>query len=180
MSVDEKPPRQKREPRKPRPVTASYLQKSAMHYLAARAASTQMLRDTLTRRAKRRLCVNRLEAETLEAIERTIAGLAGQGLVDDRRFASVRTRSLAGRGLPARNITQRLRLKGIDATTAATAIAHEVPDEVAQARRYVERRRLGPWRRGAQTDDTRHKDLAALGRAGFSYAVAKAALSADE
>jgi regulatory protein len=161
-------------------VTAAYLQNAALHYLAARAASTAMLRETLTRRAKRRLGVRTLDAETLAAIEQTICLLAGQGLVDDRAFAVVRSRTLAGRGLPARRITQRLRLKGVDPALATGVIAETVPDEAAQARRYAERRRLGPWRRGGQTEATRRKDLAALARAGFSYAVAKAALADAE
>jgi regulatory protein len=163
---------------KPKPVTAQYLQASAMHYLAGRMASTAMLRSTLERRAMKRLSVRRLEADVVKLIDQTVAKLVDLGLIDDAVFTESRVRNLAGRGLPKRAIAQRLRQKGIDAAAVAPALDGKV-DDAAQAIRYAERRRLGPWRRTVQTPVTRKKDLAALARAGFSYAVALAALDSD-
>lgn len=159
----------------PRPVTASYLRNAAMHYISAHSASIAMVRQTLERRACRRLCVTTLDEATRNLIEVAIAEIVNLGLVDDARFAEGRARVLARRGLPQRRIMQGLRSKGLDRETIAQTTGHVV-DELAQARRYVERKRLGPYRRGGVTPDSRRKDLAALGRAGFSRATAVKAL----
>jgi regulatory protein len=162
-------------PPKPRPVTASTLQNAAMHYLAGRVASTAMVRAMLERRAQRRLGIRRLPPDVDALIEGTLARLGQLGLIDDRTFAEVRARSLADRGLPRRSIAQRIQLKGVDRETVECTLGDGI-DDLAQARRFAERRRLGPWRSGLETPDLRRKDLAALARAGFAYAVAKAAL----
>lgn len=161
---------------KPRPVTASYLRNAAMHYLSGRTASVSMLRQTLTRRAKRRLAVNALESGTQELIERAIAELAGLGMINDKRFAENRAASLQRKGLSKKRIGLGLKLKGIDAATAASVLSGDV-DDLTQARVFAERKKLGPWRRGGADPDRRTKDLQALMRAGFSYSIAVKALA---
>ncbi|MEQ1650847.1 MAG: RecX family transcriptional regulator, partial [Hyphomicrobiaceae bacterium] len=158
-----------------RPVTATYLRNSAMHYLSARSASTTMLRQTLERRAKTRLCVRQLSEETRALIDKAIGELVTLGMVNDATFAQARARSLQGKGFSKRRITEGLRLKGIGGAQAALAIDPEL-DELTQARRFAERKRLGAWRRGGPTPETRDKDLRALARAGFAYAIASKAL----
>ncbi len=167
-------PRQKREPR---PVTASYLRNAALHYLKQRSASRAMVRQTLTRRAKARLQVRVLEAETVDHIERALDALVADKLIDDATFARGRKATLEHKGLPARRIAQGLKLKGVDAETIEATLADGV-DDLAQARRYAERRRLGSWSRKSDTPDQRRKDLAAMSRAGFSYGAATQALAA--
>ncbi len=162
-------------PPKPKPVKASYLKASALHYLSSRAASRSMLRDLLLRRSKRRLQVNALEAETSALIEAVLDDLVALGLLDDQRFAEGRRATLERKGFSKRRIEMGLKQKGLDAETIRGALRDEV-DEAAQARRFAERRRLGPWRAIAATDDRHKKDLAALMRAGFSYRIAEQAL----
>jgi regulatory protein len=164
---------------KPRPVTAMYLRNSAMHYLSARSASTAMLRQTLERRAKTRLGVRQLSEETRALIDKAIADLVALGMLNDATFAQARARSLQGKGFSKRRITEGLRLKGIGGAQAAQAIDPEL-DELTQARRFAERKRLGAWRRGGATPETRDKDLRALARAGFAYVIASKALSAND
>lgn len=147
-----------------------------MHYLSGRAASVSMLRQTLSRRAKRRLAVKTLEAGTQELIERAIAELASLGMIDDKRFAENRAASLQRKGLSKKRIGLGLKLKGIDAATAALAMSDDL-DDLAQARVFAERKKLGPWRRGGADPDRRTKDLQALMRAGFSYSIAVKALA---
>jgi regulatory protein len=171
--------RKKREPAKSRPVTASYLRNSAMHYLSARAASVAMLRQTLERRAKRRMAVRSLEPETKALIETAIADLVALGLINDAKFAENRAASLARKGFSKRRIGFGLKLKGIAAETIETAIAPDV-DDLTQARLFVERKRLGRFRRGGALPETRDKDLRALARAGFGYGVAAKALDAPD
>ena len=164
---------------KPRPVTAVYLRNAAMHYLATRSASTSMLKQTLERRAKRRLCVKQLTEETHDLIDQAVAALVALGMVNDASFAQSRARSLQSKGLSRRRITEGLRLKGIAGEQAANAVDPAL-DELTQARRFAERKRLGAWRRGGASPETRDKDLRALARAGFSYAIANRALSGSD
>ena len=150
-----------------------------MHYISGRAASAEMVRQTLQRRAKRRLEARILEAQTIELIDAAIAELLKLGLLDDLKFAENRTVTLVRKGLSRGRIALGLRAKGIPKATVELAIGNDI-DELAQARRYVERRRLGSLRRGGMTPETRKKDLAALARAGFGFQVAIRALAQSE
>lgn len=161
---------------KPKPVTASYLRNSAMHYLSGRAASTAMLHETLTRRAKRRLDVKALDEATRELVDKVVADLVGLGLIDDARFAENRAASLQRKGLSIKRIGLGLKLKGIDQATTARALSPDL-DDLSQARLFAERKKLGPWRRGGTDPAKRQKELQALMRAGFSYSIAARALT---
>jgi len=129
-----------------------------------------MVRATLLRRAKRRLDVRSLAEEDLALIDGVIGDLVGLGLIDDASFAGARARTLAGRGLSRRRITDGLALKGISGELAAGAIDPAL-DELTQARLLVRRRRLG------SDPARRDRDLRILARAGFGYAIAVKALA---
>lgn len=136
-----------------------------------------MLRQTLTRRATRRLCIKSLDDDERAKIERAIEELVVLGLLNDKRFAENRAASLQRKGLSTRRIGLGLKLKGIDAATAAIAMPGEL-DDLTQARLFAERKKIGAWRRGGVDPAKRQKELQALMRAGFSYAIAAKALSA--
>ena len=163
-------------PAGPRPVTASYLRKAALHYISGRAASVAMVRQTLERRAKRRLTVRTLEPAMIALIDAAVAGLLNLGLLDDAKFAETRTATLTRKGLARNRIVQGLRAKGIAKDTIERAVTGDF-DELAQARRFVERKRLGSLRRAGATPQSRKKDLGALARAGFGFAIAAKALA---
>lgn len=165
-----------RKPAGPRPVTAVYLRNAALHYLSARAASASMVRQTLERRARRRLGERSLPADIVALIDAAISDLTTLGLIDDARFAEGRAAALARKGLSRRRIAVGLKQKGIGAETGQAAIAADL-DDLTQARRFIIRKRLGPLRRGGATPATRDKDLRALARAGFSYAISVTALA---
>jgi regulatory protein len=174
--IGERPARRSvREKRQPRPVTSSYLRNAALHYLKQRSASRAMVRQTLVRRAKSRLQVKALEPETTAQIDAALDALVADKLIDDVTFARGRKATLQHKGLPARRIAQGLKLKGVDSATIDATLADGV-DDMAQARRYAERRRLGSWSRKVDSPEQRRKDLAAMARAGFSYGVASKAL----
>lgn len=162
-------------PAGPRPVTASYLRNSALHYLSTRSASVAMLRQTLERRAKKRLIVQSLEADTKALIEAAISNLQTLGLVNDQTFADNRAASLARKGLSKRRIGLGLKLKGIADETIEAAIQPDV-DDLEQVHIFIKRKRLGSFRRGGGTPESRTKDLRTLARAGFSFRVAARAL----
>jgi regulatory protein len=178
--IDEQPARRgAKDKRQPRPVTASYLRNAALFYLKQRSASRAMVRQLLVRRAKSRLQVRTLEPETTAHIEAALDALAADKLIDDALFARGRKATLQHKGLPTRRIAQGLKLKGVDAETIEATLADGV-DDLAQARRYAERRRLGRWSRKVDSPEQRRKDLAAMARAGFSYVVASKALAEGE
>jgi regulatory protein len=138
-----------------------------------------MVRQTLVRRAKARLQVKALEAETVAHIETALDALVSDKLIDDVVFARGRLATLQHKGLPSRRIAQGLKLKGIDAPTIDATLADGIDDH-AQACRYAERRRLGRWSRKPASPEQARKDLAAMARAGFSYGVAMRALADNE
>jgi regulatory protein len=162
-----------------RPVTAAYLERAALHYLERYASSAENLRRVLTRKVRRRLApgepvTEEMAAMVAEVIERVIRS----GLVDDRSYADMKVNALMRRGTSTRAIRTKLMAKGVPGETVASALDANEPDDLALARRYAERKRLGPWRR-EPTPELREKDLAALCRAGFSFRIAAAVLGAS-
>ena len=166
-------------PRKP---DVDSLKRSALAYLERYAASRAMLREVLTRRVRRWARLAGAEAEAvaaaMRAVDEAVAAAARAGLVDDARFAGARTATLVRKGWPARRIRAALNQKGIDGTTAEAALAAAELDDAAAARRFAERRRLGPWRTRDRAE-RREKDIAALMRVGFSLTHARAAVDGE-
>jgi regulatory protein len=159
-------------------VTAERLEKSALAYLERFESSAETLRRVLRRRVERAVREGVGErAEGLALVEATVAKMVRLGLVDDRRFAENKVASLHRAGRSARAIRLRLASKGIDAALVDAAVARRSDDaehaELEAALALARRRRLGPFRPAAERDAARAKDLAALGRAGFSYALAR-------
>jgi len=52
-------------------------------------------------------------------------------------------------------------------------------DDLAAAIAFARRRRIGPFRLDAARDASRERDLAALGRAGFGYELARRVIEAE-
>ncbi|MDQ4136494.1 MAG: recombination regulator RecX [Pseudomonadota bacterium] len=149
------------------------MQRAAMAYLERYASSADNLRRVLRRKVDQR-CRLRGEdsAEFYEAVDEVVARAVRSGVVDDTRYAEGRVASLRRRGGSARAIRAKLAQKGVTKDTIAAVLAGEPEDETAAAHALARRRRLGPYRPGARAP-YREKDLAALARAGFSFAVAR-------
>lgn len=142
-----------------------------------------MLRRTLARRVEKRA---RLRGEDpaafAEMIAATVARAVSAGLVDDARFTETRVATLRRRGTSSRGVSAKLAAKGVPRDVVEAAMQAErdaVPDgeganiEAQAAWAYAKRRRLGPFRRQDQRVSYRDRDLAALARAGFAYALAR-------
>lgn len=139
-----------------------------------------MLRQVLERRSKRRLQVHALERATLDLIGEVLDGLIELGLLDDQRYAEGRCATLQRRGFSGRRIELGLKQKGLDSGTIRKALGDGI-DDVAQAHRFAARKRLGPYRTDAATAaGNKQKDLRALLRAGFGYAVAARVLTGGD
>lgn len=114
-------------------------------------------------------------AEAPAAIEDVVGRLLRAGLLDDAAFARSKARVLAAKGKPAVAIRLELRLRyGVE--LAADALAGL--DPLAQATRWAERRRLGPFRL-RDRERKRQADTASLVRAGFSPSIARAVIDAE-
>lgn len=169
------------------PSTAS-LHEAALRHLSRFATTEVGLVRVLDRRVQRWARMAGLEgvevaepvSRAREAVRAVARGLVAAGAIDDVAFAQARAARLARAGRSRRATTAHLAAKGVTAETAAAALPSEA-DEVAAALAYARRRRIGPFR-AERTAETRLRDMAALGRAGFPRDVAERALGmpADE
>ena len=116
-------------------------------------------------------------APLVAAVDATLARLVEAGALDDAAYAEARVRRLVRRGASPGAVQQHLKARGVEATLVAEgfeALRVEGADPGRSAAcAYVRRRRLGPFRVDpGERARLQAKDLAALGRAGFSYAIA--------
>jgi regulatory protein len=110
--------------------------------------------------------------------------LVSRGLLDDRTYAAAQARRMRARGASGRRISVRLHEKGVPAEIARSVLddeshAREEAD-LAAARTYARRRRLGPHRLDpAEREARRQRDLATLARAGFGHSTAVEVIDAS-
>lgn len=155
--------------------TAQYLENAALYYVQRYAATSHSLRAVLQRRVqKAQRAYPDFDATPCSPwIQAIIEKFTRLGYVNDAAYAEQKTSSLRRKGHSAKAIHAKLREKGV-------APAMDDGDDEAElqaAIRYVQRKRLGAYRTRA-VENAAQKDLAALARAGFSHAIAKAALAA--
>ncbi len=179
-------PNQRRGPRK---ATPKYLRNSALYYLQRYASSSAHLRRLLLAKVARSARAYDSDPEMeagkgAAAVEALIAELLGAGLLDDARYAGERARILHRRGASMRGIRAGLRAKGIEADDIERALAgldeEAAEPELAAALAYARKRRLGPYGNPGAREDRREKDLAALGRKGFGYDLARRVIETDD
>jgi regulatory protein len=175
--------------RKPaRPITAQYLQNAATFYLERYPSTAEGLRRVLNRRVRK---AEMAEAPIIDnvqqAIEAIVARFVAAGMIDDQAFAQTKARALHRRGSSSRLTRQRLKLAGVDDDTLDKAMAgldQELDTDPRQrewqaAVALARRRRLGPFR-DKERKEHRNRDLAAMARGGFDYALAKKVIDAAD
>jgi len=169
-------------PRAPDPtkLTEASLEQAALRYLDRYASSAAGLRRILLRRVRRNAGDGDGRQAAASAIDAVLRRLVGSGLLDDARYAEVRAASLARRGLSLSAIRRDLGARGVARPEIEAALAAIKGDaggtdaaDLAAALALARRRRLGPFRVEGQRAAFRMRDLAALGRAGFAFEVAK-------
>ena len=168
------PPAKRKEPRK---VSARYLENAALHYLKRYSATVSQVRQVLMRRVDRSVRFHGGErSEAVGWVDALVEKLVRNGLVNDQAYAETKAHSLRASGRSARVISQKLMLKGVAKEVIVQKVAEasaEVSEDAA-ALIWARKKRLGPFRRDPTTrKDHRQKDLAAMARAGFSFAMAK-------
>lgn len=171
--------------RGPRKATARYLRNAALHYLERYASSAAHLRRILLAKVERSARAHGTDAQAGAAeVDALIRQFEDAGLLDDARYAAAKARSLHRRGASARAIRGALTAKGVAADLIERAL-HRLRDEaeapeLAAALAFVRRRRLGPYRDEASRAEARERDLAALGRQGFGYELARRVVDAPD
>ena len=167
-----------------RPVDAAALERAARRYLETRFTSRAWLKQLLMRRVDQSIAVHGGDRRMLEeAADQVLDRLEAAGSLDDAAYARGKARSLVRRGVSAPVMRARLAGKGLgegDVREALSAVAEEAGGDPswAAACAYVRRRRFGAYR-GEGRRDARGRDLAAMARAGFSFALAARALDAS-
>lgn len=179
-SGEKRPARTK--PKVPRKVSPRYLENSALYYLKRYSATVKGLKRVMMRKASRSLRHHGGDREqVVKWIDELAEKLVRNGLVNDESFARTRAHSLRSSGKSSRVIAVKLREKGLAANVvqhAVTEVVNEV-SEVDAAFHLAKKKKLGPFRPAAMRKERRMKDLAAMARAGFSYAIAKRVIDSD-
>lgn len=173
----------RRERKAPKRISKTYLENAALYYLQRYATSAENLRRVLMRKVKRSCSFHQTEVEDFSPlVDELVARYTNAGLVDDKTYAQAKVTSLRRQGHSGRSIIARLQVKGLTSSQIEAAMKN-VDDgnedaEIDAATAYARRKKLGPWRKKALTDPKDlQKEMAAMGRAGFSFDIARRALS---
>ena len=172
-----------RRPRRPPDVSPAALEAAALFYLERYASSAENLRRVLMRRVDRAARVGTIErGEGAARVDAVVERLSARRFVDDKAYAEGRARSLSRQGRSRASIARTLAAKGVERDSVDAALeglADMGETDLAAAVRFARKRRLGPYRSGKERAARRERDLAALGRAGFAYDVARLVVDAE-
>lgn len=158
-------------------ISNRYLYNSALNYLSRYDASAAKVKDMLHRRLLRAERDGQdIPADAELWIDQIINRMKELGYIDDKRYGENQVRILSASGKSARFISMKLAQAGIDTDMSQSLLAEDESDDRTRASHFVRRKKLGYLRPAAQRADYYQKDLAALGRAGFSYETAVNAL----
>ena len=163
---------------KPKSITQQSLRNAGLRYLEKYAASTQSLRDVLNRRTSKCQSPDDPDPYILEQwIEDIIQQFTNAGLLNDQLFAQARAETLFNKGASIQMIRSKLTQKGIASVILDEIIANLIEEwknpDLKAAIRFSQRKKIGPFRIRGDRAVFIKRDLASLGRAGFSFEVAK-------
>jgi regulatory protein len=171
----------KKQRRVPPPVDRETLERAALRYLDRFDASVSRLRRVLQTHVRRAARVHETDqVAASEIIEALLGRYVASGLLSDRRYAENLVTGLRARGASQRQITHKLRVRGVakdDADAALTSRdAHTGDAELRAASELVRKKKLGPYRKPEERQAHHRADLARLARAGFDYELARRVL----
>lgn len=166
-------------------ITEKRLYNIALYYLSRYEATTGKVRDVLNRRlmtAERR--GDEVPDEAPAWIEKVISQMVELGYIDNNRYAQNTFRRLTESGKSVRSIAYKLKQAGLEEDILSGLIDEQEMTsgelDLASALKLVKKRKLGIYRPQSQRAEYAQKDLAVLGRAGFSYEIAQKALKGEE
>lgn len=168
-----------------RSISPISLRRAAEYHVERHPVTEKKLTEVLHRKVAAHVRKKGIEAppEVGAWIAEVVSALASAGLVDDRRLATARIRTMRRQGKSARAVEFSLRRKGVPTGVIADlAQAPESEDgapttaaaaEEDAARTLARRKKLGPHRPEDERREYRQKDLATLARAGFPFGLAR-------
>jgi regulatory protein len=154
--------------RTPPPLDAAALENLALRYVERFATTRGKLADYLRRKVRER----GWEGPALDPAS-VAERMAGLGYVDDRAFAEARARSLARRGYGARRVSQALRAAHVEEADSTEALEQSDAAALDSALALARRRRFGPYAAAPADERQRERQIAAMLRAGHSFALAR-------
>ena len=177
------------ERRPPRPPSARQLREIARRYVERYVPSVAQTEAVMWRKVRRATGVLRDGSDPTPVIEAILTEFCARRILDDDRLAKALVAEYHRRGdaLPkmrSKMIRKRIPYDIID--HALKTLDQRLKDDGVDPRRqralaYARRRRLGPWRRDpGRRAERREKDLAALGRAGVPWGLAKEIVDHEE
>ncbi len=162
--------------RKPAPpLDEERLRELALRYVGRFATTRAKLASYLSRKLRER----GWDGERAADVESIVERLAGLGYVDDAAYALSKSRALTSRGYGLRRVNQSLRAAGVEEEDGEEARELAHGEAVEAAIRFARRRRIGPFGTGEADRSKRDRALAAMIRAGHSFALANAILSLE-
>ncbi|MBO85826.1 MAG: regulator [Deltaproteobacteria bacterium] len=168
--------------RPPRPPTARQLREIARRYVERYIPSVAQTEAVLWRKVRRATGLLRDGSEPAPVIDAILTDFCARKILDDDRLAHALVREYHRRGDPLPKMRGKLVRKRIPFDIIDQALrtldealkADGVDPRRQRALAYARRRRLGPWRRDpARRSARREKDLAALGRTGVPWGLAR-------
>lgn len=172
------PPRRKI----PRKISPTYLHNAGLYYLQRFSASTGHFRGVMMRKIKRSCMTHPEQSQSdCEAwLDELIKTFIRCGLLNDDAYAAAMAKTLRRQGRSRRDIMARMKSKKLPESCIRRAL--EATDEsgdgdaeIIAAVACARRKRIGPF--SMKDDLIYEKELARMGRAGFSYETSRAVLN---
>ena len=166
-------------------ITKKRLYNKALAYLSRYESTTANLKAVLYRAIKRAENEGQEISQDVPSwISEIIAEMENLGYVNDKRYGENLQRRLLSGGKSTRLINGKLKMAGLtdDLIEEIQSETEKDADELdlEAALTLVRKKKIGFLRPEEQRKEFYKKDLAVLGRAGFSFEIAKKALSGEE
>lgn len=162
-------------------ITQQRLYNITLYYLSRYDSCGSKVRDMLKRRIlKDAQAGAEVPHEVNEWIEDIIKRVQELGYIDDQRYVQNQIRSMSNAGKSARFMAMKLIQNGINSDLIDEVLNTSESDDLSRARLLVKRKKLGYLRSENTQADFYKKDLATLGRAGFSYETSRRALTGED
>lgn len=165
--------------KKPRQITASYLENAGKFYLERFPASASHFRAVMLRKIRRSCLAHPGQNydDCAALLDQVVEKFCELGFLDDRALTRGLLTSYRQRGWSQRRIRATMAAKGLDGELIDTQMGEQSEEESSDliaAARFMRRKRLGPFATGEAKPD---KWLGSLGRAGFDYEISRRALA---
>ena len=180
-SASDQTPRKKLPPK----ITEHYLQWVVDDYLKKFFTSKAHLRRLIMQRVKKSAQAHGegLEEGT-QLLDALLDRLEASGVLNDTAYAASKVRSLSARGGSARGIAAKLGAKGLSSENVKEGLEklkdNSDSPELDAAIILARRKRLGPFGKPEGRMERRQKEMAAMGRAGFSFDLARKIINATD